>query len=48
MGAEDWTKVRTVRVPSDIWEAAKAEAERRDETVSAAVVRFLRRYGKGS
>lgn len=39
------TKVRAVRVPDPIWEAARREAERRGETVSAAVVRFLRRYG---
>jgi macrodomain Ter protein organizer (MatP/YcbG family) len=47
-GAErDWTKPRSVRVPDDVWEAAKVEAERRGETVTDAVVRFLRRYGKG-
>src|SRR5699024_3497871 len=45
-GAErDWTKPRSIRVPDDVWEAAKAEAAERDETVSDAVVQFLRRYG---
>ena len=36
----------SVRVPDDVWQAAKAEAERRGETVTDAIVRFLRRYGK--
>lgn len=27
-----------------MWEAAKAEAERRGETVTDAIVKFLRRY----
>jgi len=35
-----------MRIPPDVWAAAKAEAERRGETVTDAVVRFLRRYGK--
>lgn len=40
------TPPRSVRVPTDVWEAAKQEADRRGETVSDAIVRFLRRYGK--
>ena len=40
------TPPRSVRVPDDVWAAAKAEAERRGETVTDAVVRFLRRYGR--
>lgn len=40
------TPPRTVRVPQDVWDAARAEAERRGESVSDAVNRFLRRYGK--
>lgn len=40
------TPPRSIRVPDDVWESAKAEAERRGETVTEAVVRFLRRYGK--
>ena len=40
------TPVRTVRIPDDVWEAAKAEADRRDETVTDAILRSLRRYGK--
>ena len=39
------TPPRSIRVPSQVWEAAKQEAERRGETVTDAVVRFLRRYG---
>ena len=42
------TPPRSVRVPDDVWEAAKAEAARRGETVTDAVVRFLRRYGRPS
>ena len=40
------TPPRSVRVPDDVWQAAKAEAERRGETVTDAVVRALRRYGR--
>lgn len=32
------------RVPADVLEAAHAAAARREETLSAAVVRFLREY----
>ena len=41
------TPPRSIRVPDAVWDAAKAEAERRGETLSAAVVRFLRRYSAG-
>ena len=41
-----WTKPRSLRIPDDVWDAAKLGAERRGETVTDAVVRFLRRYGK--
>lgn len=37
---------RSVRVPDPIWQAVKAEAERRGETVTDAIVRALKRYGK--
>ena len=40
------TPPRSIRVPNDVWAAAKAEAERRGETVTDAVLRFLRRYGR--
>lgn len=38
------TPIRNIRVPDDLWDAAKAEAERRHETVTAAIIRALRRY----
>lgn len=41
------TPQRTVRVPDDVWTAAKAKAEARGETLSdvirAALVRYVRR-----
>ncbi|ROR97814.1 hypothetical protein EDD28_2423 [Salana multivorans] len=40
------TPPRSIRVPDEVWDAAKAEAERRGETVTDAVLRFLRRYSK--
>lgn len=40
------TPPRSIRVPPDVWEAAKATAAERGETVTDAVVRFLRRYGR--
>lgn len=39
------TPLRAIRVADAIWDAAKAEADRRGETVTAAVVRFLKEYG---
>jgi hypothetical protein len=41
-----WDRMRSLRVPDDVWQAAKDAAERRGEPLSVAVVRFLRRYGK--
>ncbi len=38
------TPPRSVRVPDDLWQAAAAEAERRGETITDAIVRALRRY----
>ena len=40
------TPLRAVRVPDDVWQAAQAEAAQRGESVSAVIVRALRRYGK--
>lgn len=40
------TPIRAIRVPEDVWRAAQAEAELRGESVSEAVVRFLKRYGR--
>lgn len=35
---------RVIRVPDRLWEAAKAKADERGETVSEAVRKFLERY----
>lgn len=37
-------KTRGIRVPDDLWAEAKRVAEDRDESVNAAIVRFLRSY----
>lgn len=38
------TPIRNIRVPDQLWDAAKAEADSRNETVSAAIIRALRNY----
>ena len=38
------TPPRTIRIPDDEWQAAKAAAERRGETVTDVVRAALRRY----
>jgi predicted HicB family RNase H-like nuclease len=38
------TVAHTVRVERELWEAAAAEANRRGESLSEAVRKFLRRY----
>ena len=40
------TPPRSIRVPDAVWDAAKAKAAERGETVTDAVVRFLARYGR--
>ncbi len=40
------TPIRTVRVPDDVWQAAQERAAEKGESVSAVIVRALRRYGK--
>lgn len=40
------TPPRSIRIPDEVWNAAKTEAAQRGETVTDAVVRFLTRYGK--
>jgi antitoxin component of RelBE/YafQ-DinJ toxin-antitoxin module len=37
-------KSRVVRVPENLWTAARQRADERGETVSEAVRRFLERY----
>lgn len=38
------TPQRTVRVPDDVWAAAKAKAEERGDTLSDVIRRALQRY----
>jgi predicted HicB family RNase H-like nuclease len=38
------TTIRSVRVPDEVWEAAKARAESEGSSVSAVVQAALRRY----
>jgi predicted DNA binding CopG/RHH family protein len=40
------TKIRGVRVPDPLWEAVKAKAADRGETVTAVLIRALERYVK--
>lgn len=40
------TPNRVIRVPDERWAAAQEKAKERGETISAAVNRFLERYGK--
>lgn len=42
------TPPRSIRVPDDVWAAAKDEAAKRGETVTDAIIRFLNRYGSPS
>jgi len=46
VGREKHTPVRAVRVPDDVWKAAQDRAAAEGTTVSAAVLAFLKRYGK--
>lgn len=38
------TPPRSMRIPNDLWEAAKAKAAREGRTVTDVVVERLRRY----
>ena len=38
------TVARTIRVPDDLWDKARARADERGESVSEAVRKFLERY----
>ena len=40
------TPRRTIRVPDEVWDAAKRQAMLRNEDVSKAVVRFLQEYAR--
>ena len=38
------TPRRSVRVPTDLWQAAKEKAKRRGETVTDVIIRALKAY----
>lgn len=38
------TPPRSVRIPADLWQAARATASRRGETVTDIIVKALRSY----
>ena len=40
------TPHRTIRVPDELWDAARDKAEQRDETVSDVIRAALERYVK--
>ena len=40
------TPTHSVRVPQDVWDAAQERAKSRGETLTDAINRFLKRYGK--
>ena len=48
MARETHTPPRSVRVPEDLWQAARARAAERGETVTDAIVRALERYVRRS
>jgi len=37
-------KSRVIRVPDELWEAARAKADERGESLAEAIRAFLRRY----
>lgn len=41
------TPLRSVRVPDEVWQAAKARAEAEGTTVSAVIVAAVRKYARG-
>jgi predicted DNA binding CopG/RHH family protein len=38
------TPLRNIRIPDDLWDAAKAKAEARGSALSTVIREFLRRY----
>ena len=44
--ARTYTPPRSVRVSTDLWQAAQARAAERGETVTDVIVRALNRYVK--
>jgi hypothetical protein len=47
MTAKGNTPPVSMRIPPELWKAAKLEADRRGEDRTKAVIRFLTRYAKG-
>ena len=43
---ETWMPNRVVRIPDHIWDAAKARAAERDETISQAIRQLLAKYAR--
>jgi hypothetical protein len=41
------TPLRSLRIPDDVWSPALARARREGTTLTAVVIRFLTRYGRG-
>lgn len=41
------TRIRGVRIPDAVWDAAKARAAREGTTVSEVVRRYLARWARG-
>ena|SRR5215216_4757443 len=41
---DTWSPPRSVRVPENLWRAAKAKAKIEEETIAAVIIRALRRY----
>lgn len=42
------TKRRTIRVEDELWDAALAAAETREESLPEAIRQFLKTYSKGT
>ena len=40
------TPNRTIRVPDEVWEAARRKAQDRGETITAVIIRALIRYAR--
>jgi hypothetical protein len=40
------TRLRNIRIPDDLWLAAREEAVRRNQTVTDAILRFLEWYAR--
>lgn len=41
-----YAKQRSIRIDDELWEAAQAAAKQRNTTVSAVLVKYLRKFAK--